>query len=183
MPLCSCFILSSSILSISSFQFILLLAILSSVWFIPLGTLWPPFQLSSLQFMLLCAPFYLLSWQFIFFPSILSIFFALHSLDLHFFTIIFLLLWWHVNSLRSRSHIFFQCFFSQSNISRISIIVFIVIISVYSWYHFVWLFLGVKSLLLFRTNQTTVQVQRYRNSFLTRALEIPNSFVLLLQVS
>jgi hypothetical protein len=108
-------------------------------------------------------------------PSILSIFFAVHSLDLHFFTIIFLLLWWHVNSLRSWSRIFFKCFFSQSNISRISIIVFIVLISVYSWYHFVWLFLGVKSLLLFRTNQTTVQVQRYRNSFLTRALEMPNS--------
>jgi hypothetical protein len=61
--------------------------------------------------------------------------------------------------------VFFSCFFSQSNISRISILVFIVLISVYSLYHFVLLFLGVKSLPLFRTNQTTGQVQRYRNSF------------------
>jgi hypothetical protein len=57
---------------------------LSSVWFIPLGTLDPHFNY------LLCsscsyAPFYLSSWQFIFLLSILSIFFAVHSLDLHFF--------------------------------------------------------------------------------------------------
>ncbi|KAH8950316.1 hypothetical protein BDL97_10G078900 [Sphagnum fallax] len=67
---------------------------------------------------------------------------------------------------------FFNVFFPSETFLGLAFIVFIVLISVYSLYHFVLLFLGVTSLLLFRTSQTIVQVQRYRKS-LTTTLEFP----------
>ncbi len=70
-PLCSCFILSSSILSVSSFQFILLLAILC-VFFV-VHSLVPHF------IYLLCGSFLLGLLT-----LISTIFFAVHALMLHF---------------------------------------------------------------------------------------------------